>query len=276
MFSPDIVCSDAFLDMPMSSQALYYQLGMKADDDGFVNPRGTMRMLGASEDDLKILLAKRFLLAFEEGVVVLKHWLIHNLIRADLYKETPYKRQKNMLGLNNNGAYTELRDGVTPIKPIEAPKWLKIRRGEARTANVPQTALRLGKVRLENTVAEATPIKEKTMKKNRMGSYREDAPQDSYDESIDIDTGEAIKPKKRESVLPAYKELMDWAEKQRGRKFMPGTEKKQYKAFRDARTFGLNPAELKRRWLDMEDDKFWAGNGFDWMNVVYSFNKKPK
>lgn len=109
-----------------------------------------------------------------------------------------------------------------------------------------------------------------------MGSYREDAPQDSYDESIDIDTGEPIKPKPRETVLPAYKELMEWAEKRRSRKFMPGTEKKQYKAFKDAKTFGLFPPQLKQRWMDMEGDNFWADKGFDWMNVVYSFNKKPK
>lgn len=155
MFSPDIVCSDAFLDMPSSSRDLYYQLGMYADDDGFVNPRKIMRMTGSSEDDLKILIAKRFVLTFENGVVVIKHWLIHNLIRADLYKETLYKQEKSNLGLNDNGAYTELREGVSPIKQIEAPKWLKIRRGELRTANVPQTARRLGKVRLgKDTLVE--------------------------------------------------------------------------------------------------------------------------
>lgn len=148
MFSPDIVCSDAFLDMPTSARDLYFQLGMRADDDGFVNPKMVMRMLGSAEDDLKVLLAKRFVLTFDSGVVVIKHWLIHNLIRADLYKETLYKTEKSALGLNEVGSYTEIRDGVHPIKSIEPPKWLKIRRGELRTANVPQTALRLGQDRL--------------------------------------------------------------------------------------------------------------------------------
>lgn len=148
MFSPDIVSSDAFLDMPVSSQSLYFHLGMNADDDGFVSPKKIMRLLGSSDDDLKVLVAKRFLLPFESGVVVVKHWLIHNLIRSDLYKETNYKKEKSFIGLNENGAYTEMRDGISQLKTIEAPKWLKQRRGELRTANVPQTVPRIGKDRL--------------------------------------------------------------------------------------------------------------------------------
>ena len=176
MFSPDIVESDAFLDMPVSSQALYFHLGMDADDDGFVNPKRIMRLVGASEDDLKILTAKRFILSFDGGVVVVKHWLIHNLIRADLYKETFYKKEKSLLGLNEYGAYTELRDGVSEIKKIEAPKWLVKRRGDLRTANVPQTVHRLGKVRLgNNTFASDKPAREgsqgKKKKKFDIGTF---------------------------------------------------------------------------------------------------------
>lgn len=154
MFSHDIVGSDAFLDMGVGAQLLYFHLAMRADDDGFVNPKAIMRMVGAAEDDLKVLLAKRFLLPFDSGVVVIKHWLIHNLIRADLYKETTYKKEKSTIGLNENGAYTELKNGkenVHEIKKIDAPKWLKLRKKTAyrkRTANVPQTARRLGKDRL--------------------------------------------------------------------------------------------------------------------------------
>jgi len=148
MFSPDIVESDAFLDMPISCQALYFHLGMNADDDGFVNPKRIMRLIGVADDDLKVLLTKRFLLPFESGVVVIKHWLIHNLIRADLYKETLYKKEKTLIGLNENGAYTEMRDGVIEIKPVEVPKWLRIRSGEKRHANGTQTALRIGKDRI--------------------------------------------------------------------------------------------------------------------------------
>lgn len=109
MFSPQIVDSDAFLELPSSSQNLYFHLGMRADDDGFVgNPRKIMKVVGGSEDDLKILIAKRFLLVFENGVVVIKHWRIHNLIRADRYHETVYRDEKSRLLIKDNGSYTEV------------------------------------------------------------------------------------------------------------------------------------------------------------------------
>src|SRR3990167_8000153 len=107
MFSPDIVESEEFLSMPISSQALYFHLGMNADDDGFINPRPTMRVANISDDDLKVLLAKRFLLPFETGVVVIKHWLIHNMIRADRYKPTRYLEEKSTLFIKENKAYTD-------------------------------------------------------------------------------------------------------------------------------------------------------------------------
>lgn len=107
MFSPDIVCSEEFLEMPPSSRELYFQLGMRADDDGFIQPNGVMRTLGSSTDDLKVLVAKRFLLPFETGVVVIKHWLIHNMIRADRYKETRFLEEKKTLYLKDNKAYTD-------------------------------------------------------------------------------------------------------------------------------------------------------------------------
>ena len=109
MFSPKIVESDAFLDMPISTQALYFHLGMESDDDGFVNPKRTMRLIGASEDDLKVLITKRFVLPFESGVIVIKHWKINNLIRKDFYKPTLYIEEKAQLDTKTNGAYTELQ-----------------------------------------------------------------------------------------------------------------------------------------------------------------------
>lgn len=107
MFSPEIVCSEEFLSMPVSCRDLYMQLGMRADDDGFIQPKLVMRTIGSDEDDLSILLAKRFLLAFDNGVVVIKHWLIHNLIRADRYKPTRFQEQKKMLYIKENNAYTD-------------------------------------------------------------------------------------------------------------------------------------------------------------------------
>lgn len=106
MFAKTIVLSDAFLDMPLSARCLYFTLGMFADDDGFVNsPKGIMRQCGASEDDMKVLLTKKFLLAFESGVIVIKHWRINNYLRNDRYQETKYVNEKSELLIDENGAY---------------------------------------------------------------------------------------------------------------------------------------------------------------------------
>ena len=91
MFAKSIVDSDAFLDMPLSAQALYFHLSMRADDEGFVgNPKRIKAMIGASEDDLKLLIIKRFVLSFQSGVLVIKHWRIHNYIQNDRWKPTTY------------------------------------------------------------------------------------------------------------------------------------------------------------------------------------------
>lgn len=108
MFSKDITSSDAFREMPSSSQALYFHLGMEADDDGFLdNYRGLMRAVGGTEDDLKILLTKRFLILFPSKVIVVKHWKINNTVRTDRYKETRYLDEKKALIVKENGAYSE-------------------------------------------------------------------------------------------------------------------------------------------------------------------------
>ena len=108
MFAKTIIDSDAFLDMPMSTQALYFHLNMRADDDGFINnPRKIQRMIGASEDDLKLLIAKRFVLAFENGVIVIKHWKIHNYIRKDRYHPTLYQEEKQSIDVKDDGSYTD-------------------------------------------------------------------------------------------------------------------------------------------------------------------------
>ena len=121
MFAKTIVTSDAFLDMPPTTRCLYFLMAMLADDDGFLNsPKSVMRQAGASEDDLKILLAKRYILGFESGVIVIKHWKIHNLIQKDRYKETTYLEEKAQLVLDGKKAYTEAFSKVeTPcIHPV--------------------------------------------------------------------------------------------------------------------------------------------------------------
>ena len=114
MFTKKITDSDPFTEMPLSAQALYFHLNMNADDDGFLNnPKKIQKSIGASEDDMKLLIAKRFILTFEKGVIVIKHWRMHNLLRKDRYTETQYIEEKDTLMLKKDGSYTE--------KPPELP-----------------------------------------------------------------------------------------------------------------------------------------------------------
>lgn len=107
MFAKTIIDSDAFIDMPLSTQALYFHLSMRADDDGFINnPKKIQRMIGAADDDIKVLITKKFIIPFESGIVVIKHWKIHNYIQKDRYKPTMYLDEKSMLETKENKGYT--------------------------------------------------------------------------------------------------------------------------------------------------------------------------
>ena len=107
MFAKTIIDSDAFLDMPLSTQSLYFHLSMRADDDGFINnPKKIQRMVGCSDDDLRLLIAKNFIIPFESGIVVIKHWKIHNYIRGDRKKDTVYPEEMALLIEKENGAYS--------------------------------------------------------------------------------------------------------------------------------------------------------------------------
>ena len=106
MFNLDIIDTDLFIEMPQSSRLLYYELCMRADDDGFVSsPKKIQRVVGCSDDDFKVLITKKFIIPFETGVVVIRHWKIHNYIQKDRYKETLYSEEKRLLSQEENGAY---------------------------------------------------------------------------------------------------------------------------------------------------------------------------
>lgn len=106
MFAKTIIDSDQFLDMPLTTQALYFHLSMRADDDGFVNnPKKIIRMIGAEEDSLKLLVTKKFLIPFESGLVVIRHWRVHNYIQKDRYKGTMYEAEQSLLTLDKNHVY---------------------------------------------------------------------------------------------------------------------------------------------------------------------------
>ena len=113
MFAKKIIDSDAFLDMPLSTQSLYFHLSMRADDEGFINnPKRIQRMIGASDDDCKLLIAKGFILVFETGVIVIKHWKIHNYIQKDRFKPTICLEEKREIVTEEDGTYTQcIRNG---------------------------------------------------------------------------------------------------------------------------------------------------------------------
>ena len=143
MFAKTIIDSDAFLDMPLSTQALYFHLSMRADDDGFINnPKRIQRMIGASDDDLKVLIAKAFLITFESGVVVIKHWKIHNYIRGDRKKTTAYAEEMEQLSIKDNGAYTlDKLQSVACLEDKETPR----RTSDRQVTDKRQTSDSIGK-----------------------------------------------------------------------------------------------------------------------------------
>ena len=106
MFSRVVTETDAFRDLPVSARCLYYDLAMYADDYGFVgNPKMIIKLCGASEDDLKILIAKQFVLVFESGVVLIRHWLVHNTIRKDRSTESFYLEEAREIFIAKNKIY---------------------------------------------------------------------------------------------------------------------------------------------------------------------------
>lgn len=116
MFDKTITNSDEFLEMPDSSQNLYFHLSMNADDDGFVNSwKSIMRMTGHKEDDLKVLIAKQFIIPFDSGVIVIRHWRINNYLRADRYVETKFKDELEQLELDDNLVYQRYTNGIHSI-----------------------------------------------------------------------------------------------------------------------------------------------------------------
>lgn len=106
MFSKDVIDSDRFLDMPPTAQNFYFHLGMQADDDGFVSaPKKVKRLSSATDDDLKLLIAKEFVIPFESGIIVIADWKLNNMLRKDRYKETIHKDEKLHLIEKENGSY---------------------------------------------------------------------------------------------------------------------------------------------------------------------------
>lgn len=193
MFAKTIIDSDMFLDMSLSAQALYFHLAMRADDDGFVNnPKKIQRMIGCNDDDVKILIAKRFIIPFDSGVCVIKHWLIHNLIRKDRYKETAYIDEKRTLSIAENGAYED--SGIPMVNQVATNG---IPDGNQRLTQVRLGKVRSGKVRIGQ---------------DRLGEYEGDeAPEDLDDQDPPDDERPAspahLPPVPYEQVKALYNQI---------------------------------------------------------------------
>lgn len=148
MFAKSVIDSDAFLDMPLSAQALYFHFCMRADDDGFVNsPKKIQRLVGCGNDDIKLLFAKNFVIPFESGIVVIKHWKIHNYIQKDRYRPTVYQDEKDLLSIKPNKAYT-----LKPPVDTEC-----IHDASNMDAQVRLGKVRLGEVSIEEEGEEEEP-----------------------------------------------------------------------------------------------------------------------
>ena len=166
MFAKTIIDSDAFLDMPLSTQSLYFHLSMRADDEGFINnPKKIQRMIGATEDDLKLLIAKNFIIPFESGIVVIKHWRIHNYIRGDRLKSTVYAEERGLLEVKKNGAYT--------LEAEECPT-LDSQMSVKCQSNVSIGKVRLGKDRLgkDRDICENPTEEKQKNQKHKYGEYK--------------------------------------------------------------------------------------------------------
>ena len=239
MFAKTIIDSDAFLDMPLSTQSLYFHLSMRADDDGFINnPKKIQRMIGCADDDLKLLVAKNFIIPFESGIVVIKHWKIHNYIRNDRYKETVYKEEMALLEVKENKAYT-----------------LGIPNGYQMDTQVRLGKDRIGKVSIDKDIivvesddSSPAPVKSKPVK-HKYGEYNNVLLTDEELEKLKIEyhdlddrierlssyvasTGKSYKSHyatirnwaRKEADKPIRKEIVpDWLKKQKFNDFKQST-----------------------------------------------------
>ena len=147
MFSAQIVSSDLFLEMPLTSQALYFHLGMSADDDGFVSPRKILRMTGAGDDDLKVLIAKNFAIPLNSGVIVITHWRQNNYLRNDRYTPTIYKEEAGLLSCIQ-GVYRMDTSGIPKVSSLETQVGRKL--GREKEKSFEKNEDRLSQTRLDS------------------------------------------------------------------------------------------------------------------------------
>lgn len=233
MFSLKVIDTDNFLDMSVASRELYFQLGMRADDDGFVsNPRRIMRMLGASDDDLRLLITKKFIIPMStNGVCVVTHWKVNNFIRPDRYEETQFKEEKARLSLIDGKYCFDFMNKIDTGIPEDIPL-------------VDPGKVRLGKVsieeREEEEKTEETPDKPESSL-SWLGTFNE---KEEFTCGVPQETLDAFAKKYRcseEQIKNKCEDLVLWAKTSR-------KVKKNYKIFLQVilkKDFGLRTEQDK-------------------------------
>lgn len=198
MFSNQIIDSDAFLDMPLSTQALYFHLSMRADDDGFINnPKKIMRMIGAGDDEMKVLFTKKFVLSFDSGVIVIKHWRIHNTIQKDRYNPTVYQEELSQLTLKENSGYS-----------LDT-EW-------KQNGNTLETQIRLDKIRLDKIRKDNNkPLSEKNISESCQEDEKDTKPFSFKNSLLELGISKQVvndwlivrKNKKASNTLTAFNKI---------------------------------------------------------------------
>lgn len=148
MFDKAIIDTDKFTDLPVSAKALYFLLGMEADDEGFVSPRRVLRLHGGTDDDLKVLIAKKFIIPFDSGVVVITNWHENNYLDRNRMKRTQYQEERRQLNLTDTRTYV-FNKCLTSVQPEER-SIEESRREEKRIEENRSSALRRTKDQLKS------------------------------------------------------------------------------------------------------------------------------
>jgi hypothetical protein len=283
MFTEMVTRSDAFLDMPTSTQALYFHLLSEADDDGFVaSPKMVMRIVGATSDEISMLIGKKFIIPFNGGVCVIKHWRMHNQVRKDRYTETKYRKEKLSLYIRGNGAYTTNPEGAVPVpsgfftmenidKMLLATNW--------------QPTVALGKGRLgEDNKSEQSSLKtlednkeDMAWKKYNENDHSDDTP------AIDLDSGEKIPSaddllkEKNDKKLRYKKDLVEWliTHQQIDRvKITQPWRNKQYKALEELWVMHTPRPKIIQTIVEYEKADWYKGGRPDFRSIVSKFEKE--
>lgn len=263
MFAKTIIDSDAFLDMPLSAQALYFHLAMRADDEGFINnPKKINRMIGGADDDLKLLALKKFIIPFDTGVVVIKHWRIHNYIRADRLTATVYKEERGMLTVKENGTYTT-------CQPLDGQVSVTCPSDDG------QVSVKCPSHDSQATVKCQHRIGEDRIVKDRLGQYREEGgpsddeplpPPDNGTESEKVNPGKGTTLNATErAIVDAYtehcKKLPKIAKITEARKKAIRAALRQYSLDELIKVF---QTAGKSDFLTGQNDRGWRAD-FDWL-----------